>query len=134
MIRRPPRSTLFPYTTLFRSRSTVRSRCPAAAGHRDRRVSGPRRWGSDDQHGEVRRYVSTGARPSPAPGDEELFGDGGENGRLMAAMDWSATPVGPVDTWPASLRHAVRTVLVSRFPIDRKSGRVGKECRSRWSP
>jgi signal transduction histidine kinase/DNA-binding response OmpR family regulator len=61
--------------------------------------------------------VSTGARPSPAPGDDELFGDGGENGRLMAAFDWSATPVGPVEAWPASLRHAVRTVLVSRFPM-----------------
>src|SRR5256885_9984246 len=28
MIRRPPRSTLFPYTTLFRSRSTHSSRIP----------------------------------------------------------------------------------------------------------
>src|SRR3712207_1842945 len=27
MIRRPPRSTLFPYTTLFRSRWSARSRC-----------------------------------------------------------------------------------------------------------
>src|SRR5258707_7269653 len=40
MIRRPPRSTLFPYTTLFRSRPHVLSRhcglaeCPAAkSGH-----------------------------------------------------------------------------------------------------
>src|SRR4051794_41216901 len=30
MIRRPPRSTLFPYTTLFRSRSTQRRRCRPA--------------------------------------------------------------------------------------------------------
>src|SRR2546422_8080358 len=30
MIRRPPRSTLFPYTTLFRSTSTTRG-CPFAA-------------------------------------------------------------------------------------------------------
>src|SRR3712207_7539084 len=29
MIRRPPRSTLFPYTTLFRSRPTQRRRPPA---------------------------------------------------------------------------------------------------------
>src|SRR5258708_26517144 len=29
MIRRPPRSTLFPYTTLFRSESTMRRRQPA---------------------------------------------------------------------------------------------------------
>src|SRR5258707_4014883 len=34
MIRRPPRSTLFPYTTLFRSRSSTRpaSRASAALG------------------------------------------------------------------------------------------------------
>src|SRR2546427_6942544 len=30
MIRRPPRSTLFPYTTLFRSSSGKRARCPCA--------------------------------------------------------------------------------------------------------
>src|SRR2546426_8220512 len=30
MIRRPPRSTLFPYTTLFRSRSTFRSKSTRA--------------------------------------------------------------------------------------------------------
>src|SRR2546429_4049867 len=34
MIRRPPRSTLFPYTTLFRSRSTLR-------GSRYRRAANP---------------------------------------------------------------------------------------------
>src|SRR2546428_7396202 len=36
MIRRPPRSTLFPYTTLFRSR-------PAAPARRQRRATRPRR-------------------------------------------------------------------------------------------
>src|SRR3712207_8632566 len=30
MIRRPPRSTLFPYTTLFRSRGSARRRCGRA--------------------------------------------------------------------------------------------------------
>src|SRR5690606_40816288 len=38
MSRRPPRSPLFPYTTLFRSsrrrRRGFRRRCPASAGHR----------------------------------------------------------------------------------------------------
>src|SRR3712207_8283201 len=32
MIRRPPRSTLFPYTTLFRSEMLVRARCFAEPG------------------------------------------------------------------------------------------------------
>src|SRR5258708_23955622 len=33
MIRRPPRSTLFPYTTLFRSNTTVTWTVTDAAGH-----------------------------------------------------------------------------------------------------
>src|SRR5438477_9669792 len=32
MLRRPPRSTLFPYTTLFRSRAACRKRGPRRAG------------------------------------------------------------------------------------------------------
>src|SRR2546426_8938603 len=32
MIRRPPRSTLFPYTTLFRSSCGAGSTCPSGAG------------------------------------------------------------------------------------------------------
>src|SRR3712207_3740312 len=35
MIRRPPRSTLFPYTTLFRSNGVERARGRAVAGHED---------------------------------------------------------------------------------------------------
>ncbi|MGY1697778.1 ATP-binding protein [Geodermatophilus sp. SYSU D00814] len=61
--------------------------------------------------------VGTGARGTGAPAVEDVFAGGSENGRLMADLDWSATPVGPVDTWPASLRYAIRTVLVSRFPM-----------------
>src|SRR5688572_31557922 len=34
MIRRPPRSTLFPYTTLFRSSTTSAARGPASASRR----------------------------------------------------------------------------------------------------
>src|SRR2546429_5159047 len=44
MIRRPPRSTLFPYTTLFRSRSDTLSRSARAAhGAAGRDRSGPAR-------------------------------------------------------------------------------------------
>src|SRR5437667_2013821 len=43
MIRRPPRSTLFPYTTLFRSlRSPCCSRTPRTPPHRPRPRSGRR--------------------------------------------------------------------------------------------
>src|SRR3712207_8798945 len=40
MIRRPPRSTLFPYTTLFRSPSSA-SRCTASTGSRSGRTAPP---------------------------------------------------------------------------------------------
>src|ERR1044072_3221437 len=41
MIRRPPRSTLFPYTTLFRSGPQLRHRDAArSCGSRERRVAG----------------------------------------------------------------------------------------------
>jgi signal transduction histidine kinase/CheY-like chemotaxis protein len=53
--------------------------------------------------------------PSGAGGD--LFAAGGEAGRLMASFDWAGTAIGPVEGWPASLRYAVRTVLVSKFPM-----------------
>src|SRR5438309_8453955 len=36
MIRRPPRSTLFPYTTLFRSHDAGRAAAAAGAARRDR--------------------------------------------------------------------------------------------------
>src|SRR2546427_3953164 len=51
MIRRPPRSTLFPYTTLFRSRTSLRSALAVrllgyyAGGERPRRVNIGGSWG-----------------------------------------------------------------------------------------
>src|SRR2546426_2675935 len=41
MIRRPPRSTLFPYTTLFRSQSGRTIAAPAERYARDNRARGP---------------------------------------------------------------------------------------------
>src|SRR3712207_6930622 len=41
MIRRPPRSTLFPYTTLFRSRARRRERCRPSPPRRASTVSPP---------------------------------------------------------------------------------------------
>src|SRR3712207_8527813 len=41
MIRRPPRSTLFPYTTLFRSRRPVAPGPPGAPGRRHRAPAPP---------------------------------------------------------------------------------------------
>ncbi|MGN6376016.1 MAG: PAS domain S-box protein [Sphingomonas sp.] len=42
---------------------------------------------------------------------------GGECGRLIAATDWSATPLGAMEGWPASLRTACSLLLHSPVPI-----------------
>ena len=42
---------------------------------------------------------------------------GGEMGVLIRGHDWAGTPLGAPDTWPQSLRTAVRIMLTSRQPI-----------------
>jgi signal transduction histidine kinase len=47
----------------------------------------------------------------------DLFAGDGEMSRLMRAHDWAATPLGPVECWPQSLKTAVRIILGSRYPM-----------------
>src|SRR5258708_25850101 len=64
MIRRPPRSTLFPYTTLFRSRSCTRALWPAAGlDHSDRRGLG--QYYAPPQHPAPRSEEHTSELQSP---------------------------------------------------------------------
>jgi PAS domain S-box-containing protein len=42
---------------------------------------------------------------------------GGEMGALMRSIDWAQTPLGPIESWPQSLRTTVSVCLSSRFPI-----------------
>ena len=42
---------------------------------------------------------------------------GGEMGRRIRDIDWSATPLGPIGGWPQSLRSALSICLNSNFPI-----------------
>src|SRR2546426_12204142 len=92
MIRRPPRSTLFPYTTLFRSVRPL---------HQDRRVREGRPE-TEPREADVSLVADAPVHGRPYDGEERPERDGGE-----------AAP-GPDD------RSEER--------------RVGKECRSRWSP
>ncbi len=45
-----------------------------------------------------------------------FLASGGEMGARVSRHDWSATPLGPITSWPASLRIAASMVLSSRFP------------------
>ncbi|SHG98600.1 ATP-binding protein [Massilia sp. CF038] len=42
---------------------------------------------------------------------------GGDMGRLMRSKDWSATPLGPTERWPALLQSTIRLMLTSRHPM-----------------
>ena len=42
---------------------------------------------------------------------------GGEMGQLIRGYNWSATPLGPIEAWPQSLRSAVSILLPSKAQI-----------------
>jgi PAS domain S-box-containing protein len=48
--------------------------------------------------------------------DSALSG-GGAMGEMIRALDWSKTPLGPVEGWPQSLKTSVSICLNSRFPV-----------------
>jgi len=52
------------------------------------------------------------------PPDREL-------GRLISGLDWSTTEAGPIDGWPAALRHALATLLRSDAPMALLHGSPG---------
>src|SRR3712207_9538077 len=98
MIRRPPRSTLFPYTTLFRSLGEDLAEAIT--------------WGFGTLQSLKERFTA-----AAAPG--ALFGSG-----------WAWLIVNP----DRSL--SIETTANQDSPLMERSEerRVGKECRSRWSP
>jgi PAS domain S-box-containing protein len=57
-------------------------------------------------------------RISPsAPKEFAFLQTGGEMGRLIADYDWGATPIGPIDDWPQSLRAIVAFMVHSPVPL-----------------
>ena len=56
------------------------------------------------------RAASDGAEPAFLRG-------GGETSALVRALDWSKTPLGPIESWSGSLRAVVGIILGSRHPM-----------------
>src|SRR3712207_7414680 len=63
MIRRPPRSTLFPYTTLFRSPSAPITASPSASLPSAKRATAPRSDEDAPTHSAPRRTHDSGTSP-----------------------------------------------------------------------
>src|SRR6201993_1124813 len=47
----------------------------------------------------------------------DYLAGGGEMAQLVRSKDWAATPLGPIESWPQSLRTTVSLCLASNFPI-----------------
>src|SRR5205807_1545752 len=58
--------------------------------------------------------TSLGKDPALAPGEMVA---------RVAAHDWAATPLGPRERWPQSLKLIVATILASQFPMAVRWGR-----------
>src|SRR2546425_10294582 len=114
MIRRPPRSTLFPYTTLFRSDRLEERLGQIAHARRARELV----------VGSTGRVGAPGAHPRQLLAGEEL----------ARMRTWGTHPTRRADyelASPSSMCDLPQTLLE---PIRSEERRVGKECRSRWSP
>ncbi|MFP2912475.1 ATP-binding protein, partial [Pyxidicoccus sp. 3LFB2] len=61
--------------------------------------------------------VSPMAAARLPPKGEDFLQGGGELGALMRSTDWGKTALGPVRSWPQSLRTAVSMVLPSKFAM-----------------
>lgn len=57
--------------------------------------------------------------------DLSFLAGGGELARLIRERDWSQTPLGPLEGWPASLRTATAILLRSPVPMVLLWGRAG---------
>ncbi|WP_434034309.1 response regulator [Cupriavidus sp. a3] len=58
-----------------------------------------------------------GPQAPACPDMPGFLAGGGEMGALIRAHDWAATPLGPPQAWPHSLKTAIRIMLTSRQPI-----------------
>src|SRR2546422_11597867 len=110
MIRRPPRSTLFPYTTLFRS------------------------YLGQGKVEELKGVLQQ-ARSTLVLFDEPLSPVQGQNLEQALALRVMDRTELILDIFATRARSAEAKMQVELAQLERsEERRVGKECRSRWSP
>src|SRR3989475_2153912 len=144
MIRRPPRSTLFPYTTLFRSLYPGSRRVDQSGETFDARLGVLKEWAGDRSfeaivlHERFRMtHEVTFLDVFWDPGTQQFF----QSSRLERNRDFSKR-------WGVQVKYE-RPLAASEWRIGwlatfnrisqpntprSEERRVGKECRSRWSP
>src|SRR2546422_9362039 len=143
MIRRPPRSTLFPYTTLFRSLKTARK----GVGEIELIVAGrAAHAGVNPQDGvnavhELALQIARVARFNQPRRGVTVNADVVEGGtrtnviaeRARAVVDIRATRASDMRALETKFRRLRPHLPGARLKVRSEERRVGKECRSRWS-
>src|SRR3712207_9459435 len=127
MIRLPPRSTLLPYTTLFRSRPEEASMAEAKKA----RAKRPKSLKTTEKAAPARK----------APWTAKADASADEKAASHPAVVASTQSTGAVKLLPltqetgAILRQAVSdaVAVTARGALRSEERRGGKECRSRWS-
>ncbi|MCE6991954.1 ATP-binding protein [Dyadobacter sp. CY323] len=51
------------------------------------------------------------------PALAKLTAGGGEMGEIIRSYNWATSPIGPVDSWPQSLKTSLSIILHSKFPM-----------------
>jgi signal transduction histidine kinase len=51
------------------------------------------------------------------PARYPFLSGGGEAAEIIASFDWAETPLGPIESWPASLKSTIALILRSPVPI-----------------
>lgn len=68
-----------------------------------------------------RKIASIGPKKTASRQNTEellsLMAGGGEMGERIRAFDWETTPLGPITTWPQSLKTVVRILVTSRYAM-----------------
>src|SRR5256885_16527694 len=114
MIRRPPRSTLFPYTTLFRSLGKVSYHVPCHLRVQNLGL----------KTRDLMRLV-------PGTSVDTIERCSGHNGTYGVKHEFRAASV----RIGRAVVQRVESAQADHYTSDRsEERRVGKECRSRWSP
>src|SRR5256885_15631601 len=111
MIRRPPRSTLFPYTTLFRSPKVTISLHQATPAEVARMV--------------IDEIADIGMATESLADYPDLV--------TLPCYEWQHVLVMPTGH-PLAQKERITLDDIAHESLRSEERRVGKECRSRWSP
>jgi len=69
-----------------------------------------------DESADLALQVAQVPGGAPEASSADILAGGGEMGALIRSLDWSQTPVGPMESWSVTLRSTIRFVLANGFP------------------